>query len=307
LKNCSEHQVDLKENCKYTPPAVNSSKPKHDKVCADNTTSCIPDTKNDTESKNSTNATNATNATSLIQVRNASNGSNATNVTEVTTPVTTKAVDAALEGEEETSNKTVSITDNRETEMQKQKASEEEKTFFLPPVKKANKTVSNWKEPFPDRIGDLVNGTWVIPNVTSTSNVTFAKVNVTASASKKSNETTEVSSQANETESATAANVSSNATASNASASSNASVSASTLIQLSEDNSTAASKKSMGPGGRPMYVTGSYYDGEGGYWPAPGESNTTVKNELPDAEGASTPAVNQSEVVAAVPSNSSSV
>lgn len=230
----------------------------------------------------------------------------------MTTPVTTKAVDAALEGEEETSNKTVSITDNRETEMQKQKASEEEKTFFLPPVKKANKTISNWKEPFPDRIGDLVNGTWVIPNVTSTSNVTFTKVNETASSSKKSNETAEISSQANETlESTTAANVSSNAsanaTASNASSPSNASVSTSTLIQLSEDNSTAAAKKSMGPGGRPMYVTGSYYDGEGGYWPAPGESNTTVKNELPDAEGASTPAVNQSEAIAAVPSNSSTV
>jgi hypothetical protein len=48
-----------------------------------------------------------------------------------------------------------------------------EKTFFLPPIKKSEKAKPSYKEPFPDRIGDQINGTWIIPNETSTVTTSF--------------------------------------------------------------------------------------------------------------------------------------
>jgi hypothetical protein len=134
-----------------------------------------------------------------------------------------------------------------------------DKTFFLPPKEKSEKPKASWKEPYPDRMGNSVNGTWIIPNETTTVNTTFSKVNESSSKTETSIETNKSAKESNVT------------VDKNTSKSSNVSIEANvtaSLLQISEDDTTEPSEEApkTPAGGRPAISSG-FYDAEGNYFP----------------------------------------
>lgn len=205
-----------------------------------------------------TNVSNVTNAT------NQTSGSNTTQANE-TIPVAPTA--SSNDTGEEASH------DNRESTMRNQ---DKDKTFFLPPKPVSEKEKPSWKNPFPDRIGSNVNGTWVIPNITVQGNTTFKNVSET-NTSVESNTTV----IANGTTASNSSSEHNTTSETNVSAESNV-TSAQTLIQIKVYNESNGQVQSdeviVAP--RPPTVKGHYYDAEDGFYPDPAAPATPAISTL---------------------------